>query len=184
MEITTRPRSRRAQRWATGAAVLAAVLGLCLLVPASLGLTQHVVTDHAMGGTLSRGALVFERPVRSAADLRPGDVITFPLPDAVAAPMTTRRVVAVDATSVTTRGDAHGTDDPWALDVAGVQPMRTVFAVPLAGYPQILVPWLTWAVLATVLGASALLSLLVARRRAGQVDLTLLHPVDRTAPVA
>lgn len=181
MEITTRPRSRRWQRLAAGLGLLAAALSLLLLLPGSLGLTQHVVADDAMGGALARGALVFERPVRSADELRPGDVITFPAPETSHSALVTRRVVTVDGGSVTTRGDARAEPDPWALEVEDLGPARAVFVVPYAGYPELLVPGLNWAVLALLVAAAAAWAAVVARRQAAH-HLPLLHLAERPTP--
>lgn len=180
MEITTRPRSRRWRRLAGRLSLLTAVLALCLLLPASLGLSQHVVADGAMGGSLSRGALVFERPVRTADQLQVGDVITFPRPDSAGA-MATRRVVAIEGPRVVTRGDAMTDDDPWLIDVDAVEPSLTVFAVPLAGYPQLLVPWLTWTLLALLVALAALGAVVVARREASRDHVTV-GPVADASP--
>ena len=99
MEITTRPRSRRWRRLAGWLSLLTAAMAACLLLPASLGLSQHVVADGAMGGSLARGALVFERPVRTVDQLAVGDVITFPRPDPPGA-LVTRRVVSIEGPHV------------------------------------------------------------------------------------
>ena len=88
-----------AHGWPAGCRSLTAAMAACLLLPASLGLSQHVVPDGAMGGDLARGALLFERPVQTADQLNVGDVITFPRPDAPAV-MVTRRVVSIDGSHV------------------------------------------------------------------------------------
>lgn len=162
MEITTRPRSRRWRRTAARLSLLTAVLALCLLLPASLGLSQHVVTDDAMGGSLSRGALVFDRPVRTADQLRVGDVVTF-VPSGARDPVT-RRVVSVDGPSVIARGDSRAGSDPVAFHVDRTEPSLAVASVPLVGYPQLVVPWLSFTALVSLLGFAALACVLVARR--------------------
>ena len=166
MEITTRPRSHRWQRIAARLSVLTVLVALLLLLPASLGLTQHVVSDGSMGGNLSRGTLTFERPVRSVDQLRVGDVITFPQPGEPGGAKVTRRVIAIEGPHVVTRGDAMADADPWVLDADALESSLAVFAIPLVGYPQLVVPWLTWAVLAALLAAAALASAVVARRQA------------------
>jgi signal peptidase I len=165
MEITTRARSHRWQRIAARLSVLTVLIALLLLLPASLGLTQHVVSDDGMGGNLSRGTLTFERPVRSVDQLRVGDVITFPHPGDPAGAKVTRRVISIEGSSVITRGDAMDVADPWVLDADALEASLAVFAVPLAGYPQLVVPWLTWAALAVLLALAALGSAVVARRQ-------------------
>lgn len=162
IEITTRPRSRRWQRVAARLSLLTAVLALALLLPASVGLSRHVVTDDAMGGSLSLGALVFDRPVRTAGQLRVGDVVTF-VPEGARGPVT-RRVVAIDGSRVLTRGDTRAGRAPVALDLDRVAPSRAVFAVPLVGYPELLTPWLTSTALVALRGVAALAALLAARR--------------------
>jgi signal peptidase len=164
MEITTRPRSHRWQRVAARLSLLTVLMALLLLLPASLGLDQHVVTDRGMGGSLSRGTLAFERPVRNADQLRVGDIITFPHPGDPSGARVTRRVTSIEGSEVTTRGDAMPGSDPWVLDAERLEPSLAVFAIPFAGYPQLLVPWLTWAVLAVLLALATLACGVVARR--------------------
>jgi signal peptidase I len=162
MEITPRPRSRRWQRVAARLSLLTALLAVCLLLPAALGLSHHVVADDAMGGGLSRGALVLDRAVRTADELRVGDVVTF-APAGSRAPVT-RRIVSIDGSTVLTRGDARAADDPWLLDVDRVEASLTVLAVPLVGYPELVTPWLTTSTLVALVGLAALVSFVVARR--------------------
>jgi signal peptidase len=183
MEITTRPRSRRWRRLAGWLSLFTGALAACLLLLASLGLSQHVVADGAMGGYLARGALLFERPVQTADQLNVGDVITFPSPDAPDA-LVTRRVVSIDGSQVVTRGDAMPGADPWVLEVDGIEPALTVFAVPFAGYPQLLAPWLTWLVLAVLAGLATLAALLVARREASRDHCIIRAVPDVSAAAA
>ena len=183
MEITTRPRSRRWRRLAGWLSLLTAAMAACLLLPASLSLSQHVVSDGAMGGSLARGALLFERPVQTVDQLNVGDVITFPRPDAPGA-MVTRRVVSIEGARVVTRGDAMPVADPWVLEVDGVEPALTVFAVPFAGYPQLLAPWLTWVVLAALAGLATLAAVVVARREASRDHCTVRPVPDVSAAAA
>ena len=164
MEIRTRPRSHRWQRVASRLSLLTVLLALLLLLPASLGLDQHVVSDGGMGGSLARGTLTFERPVGNAERLRVGDVITFAQPGDPAGPRVTRRVISIEGSEVTTRGDAMPHSDPWVLHTDGLESSLAVFSIPFAGYPQLLFPWLTWAVLAALLAMTALGALVVARR--------------------
>ncbi|WP_432477231.1 S26 family signal peptidase [Nocardioides sp. GXQ0305] len=168
MEITTRPRSHRWRRVASRMSLLTVLLALLLLLPASLGLDQRVVTDSSMGGSLSRGTLTFERPVGHADQLRVGDVISFPQPGDPAGARVTRRVISIEGTTVVTRGDAMPTSDPWVLDAEALESSLAVFTIPFVGYPQVLVPWLTWAVLALLLAAASLALVVVARREAAR----------------
>ena len=136
-----------------------------------------------MGGGLARGALLFQRTVQTADQLNVGDVITFPRPDAPAA-LVTRRVASIEGSHVVTRGDAMPGADPWVLEVDGVEPALTVFAVPYAGYPQLLVPWLTWLVVAVLAGLTALAALVVARREAARDHCTVRTVPDVSAAAA
>ena len=166
MEITTRPRSHRWRRVAARLSVLTVLMALLLLLPASLGLDQHVVTDRGMGGSLARGTLAFERPVRNADQLQVGDIISFPQPGDPAGVRVTRRVISIEGSEVTTRGDAMPDSDPWVLDTERLESSLAVFTIPFAGYPQLLVPWLTWAVLAVLLALAALACGVAARHEA------------------
>jgi signal peptidase len=185
MEITTRPRSHRWRRVAARLSLLTVVMALLVLLPASLGLDQNVVTDRGMGGSLSRGTLTFERPVRNADQLRVGDVITFPQPGDPAGARVTRRVMSIEGSVVTTRGDAMPDSDPWVLHTDSLESSLAVFAIPFAGYPQLLFPWLTWAVLAVLLAMTALGAVAVARREAARERRTPLSgPGGATAIAA
>lgn len=183
MEITTRPRSRRWRRLAGRLSLLTAALALGLLLPASLGLTQGIVEDDGMGGRLARGSLVFERPVQTADQLNVGDVITFPRPGAPGSEVT-RRVVSVEGAHVVTRGDALPGTDPWALEVEGVGPSQTVLAVPYAGYPQLLVPWLSWALVAALAALATLAAVLMAQREASRDHCTSRPVPGAVTPAA
>jgi signal peptidase len=106
---------------------------LLLLVPPALGLDRFVITDHAMDGTISRGSVVLAREVPTS-DLGVGDVITFERPGPEHG-LVTRRIVALEGTAATTRGDASRTVDPWTLDLVAPAYPRLLFAVPWVGYP-------------------------------------------------
>lgn len=171
MEIRTRPHSRRWRRvrsWLAGSAV---ALAIGLLAPAALGLSPRSVADDAMAGTVPRGSLAFERPVSKVEQLRVGDVISFPSPQTRSpGTLMTRRVVAIEGGAVRTRGDALPTSDPWAVSGDGAELTRVVFAIPLAGYPQLLVPWLSWAVVALLVALAAVAASVAARREARGQD--------------
>lgn len=146
--------------------VLAPVVVL-LLLPSALGLQRHVVSDAAMegssDGSIGRGSLALTREV-PAADLEPGDVITFRPPGLEEQGAVTRRLVSVDDGVARTAGDNLYRPDPWGLDVSSGTYARVVLPVPLVGYlfagPGGLVGWLA---LAVVMGAA--LALLPSRRR-------------------
>ena len=59
-----------------------------------------------------------------------------------------------------------------------------MFAVPFAGYPQLLVPWLTWVVLAVLAGLAALAAVVVARREASRDHCTVRPVPDVSAAAA
>lgn len=170
MEIRTRQHSRRWRRVSARLSLTAVVFAIVLLAPAALGLSQHAVDDEAMAGSVSRGSLVFERPVREIDELQVGDVITFPAPGIPGVEgKVTRRVVAIEGNRVRTRGDALPGADPWTLRTRTAEPSRMVFSVPFAGYPQLLVPGLTWTALALLLAVAALASAVAARLEAGRL---------------
>lgn len=144
------------------------VLALGLLVPASLGLSPHAITDPAMGGSMAVGSLAFERPVQHIDELRAGDVISFARPGSDEGPNVTRRVVSVEFASVVTRGDARSQVDSWVLEPRAAELSLTVFALPVLGYPQLAVPWLTWPVVLLLAAVALAATTVVARREAAR----------------
>lgn len=178
MEITAKPRRRGRLRAMRAVLVTGALLVVALLIPPALGMETHVVGDHAMSGTHSRGSLVFDEQV-SRTRLDVDDVITFVPPGADSAEgAVTRRIVAIDDTVIRTRGDAAAAADPWRLRQTDGDLERVVFSVPWAGYPVIALgalsipPWTPAALLlALALG-------LVLLRRAAR---PIVHP-DPPAP--
>jgi len=120
------------RRYRVALLALVAVL-LLLLIPPALGLERFVVTDRAMEDTLGRGSVAVSRDV-PASDLRVGDVIPFERPGPEDGPVT-RRIVALEGTAATTRGDASRAVDPWTLQLTEPAYPRLLFAVPWIGYP-------------------------------------------------
>ncbi len=104
------------------------------LLPILLGMERYVVTGEAMGGTLSRGSLVFERQ-KPVSELEVGDVITFTPPDAPAGTRVTRRLVSIEEGRARTQGDEHTAPDPWTLSLDQPTQSTVVVAVPWVGYP-------------------------------------------------
>ncbi len=101
MEIITRPRSRRWRVAGVRLLLAASVVAVGLLLPASLGLSQGVVSDDAMSGSVARGSLLLGRPVQTVDQLRVGDVISFADPgDPTGERRVTRRVVAIAGPTV------------------------------------------------------------------------------------
>lgn len=106
---------------------------LMLLVPPALKLDRFVITDDAMDGTLGKGSVALARAV-PASDLEVGDVITFERPGPEDG-LVTRRIVAIEASSATTQGDALDVADPWTLELVDATYPRLLFGVPYVGYP-------------------------------------------------
>lgn len=177
MEISARPRPRRLRRLAAGLAVCAIALSVAQLAPAALGLRQRAIADEAMQGAVDRGSLVLESHVHGGGQLRVGDVISFVAPEAGAGQVT-RRVVSHDGLEILTRGDALPAADAWTLRASQLDVQRVVIVVPYAGIPQLLVPFLTWPMVALLLAAGSVVGFgLAGRRTPGR------HRAGRSAPV-
>jgi signal peptidase I len=149
------------RRLLLGVLVLAPVV-LLVLLPAVLGLDRSVVSDDAMSGSMSRGAVVLARDV-PPDDLVTGDVISFTAPSGPeVGDVVTRRVVALDGTTATTRGDTRDAVDPWRLQLDAKTYARVWTGIPLLGYPFLLDGgWVVLVALALV----ALTGAVVATRR-------------------
>lgn len=142
------------------AATIAAVLfALVLLAP---GFGRYVITSGSMGSALPTGSLAFDRPVE-AADVRVGDVVTFPRPDAPGT-LVTHRVVARHGEVLRTRGDANPAADPWRLG-PGTRLQRVRFHLPYAGYPVAALRSVPLAALGLLALVLALLGAAAPRRR-------------------
>ena len=167
MEITARRRHRGWLRAIRAVIGVGALLAVALLIPPALGYETHVVHDHAMTGTHSRGSLVFDEHV-SQRQLAVGDVVTFVPPGADPADGTvTRRIVAIDDAAFQTRGDAAATVDPWRVPLVDAELERVAFSLPWAGYPVIALRSLAippWTPAALTLGLAV--ALLMLRRSA------------------
>ena len=163
MEITTRPPSRRWRRLGVALGCLTLLLAIGLLVPATLGLQQYPLADGAFAGPHDRGALLYQEAVHGPGELRAGDVISFPAPAASTVGGTvTRRVIAMDGAEARTPGDQQ--DAVWRVQVRENDVERVVLAVPFAGHPQLLVSWLTWPLIAVLLGLAAVGALAMSAR--------------------
>lgn len=134
---TARPHPlRRAAGALLTAGVLAAVaVALAVaVVPAVAGATAYTILSSSMAPALPVGSVVVVRP-RPAADVAPGDVITFLARDA-SSPDTrvvTHRVVAVEpGPAFRTRGDANADPDPGLVVPADVRGVRW-YSVPWVG---------------------------------------------------
>lgn len=136
MEIAPVPRRPPLSTGGRIMVALAVALPVTLftLLPVMLGMERYVVTGEAMGGSLSRGSLVFERQ-KPVSELEVGDVITFTPPGAPADTRVTRRLVSLEDGVARTQGDAHAAPDPWTLTLEGPTQSAVVVAVPWVGYP-------------------------------------------------
>ena len=67
-------------RWATGAALLAAVVvAMLVLLPSLFGWQRYAIVSGSMTGTYDRGSLVLDEVV-PVGELKVGDVITYTPP--------------------------------------------------------------------------------------------------------
>lgn len=131
LELTVCSR-RRSRRWMLQAASgVLAFLVLALVLPPAFGLSHHTVTDDAMSGTMDRGSVVFAKS-QPVADLEIGDVIVYPHP--TSGELITRRIAAIEAGVIWTRGDGTGALDPWTLTLDRPTQARAVAHVPYAGH--------------------------------------------------
>jgi hypothetical protein len=168
MEITTRPPPRGWRRAGVVLGGMALLIAIGLLVPAALGLRPHPLADDALAGPYQRGSLLYQEAVHGPGELRVGDVITFPAPrGSVAGTSVTRRVVAVDRQVAQTRG-AQPRAKQWRVQLGDDEVERVVFAVPFAGLPQLLLSWLTWPMIAVLLGVAGIGALAMSDRAASR----------------
>jgi signal peptidase I len=128
---TSRTRFRLFRRIALACIAVAIVAATAVSLSAwHQGYRLYIVHTGSMVPTLRPGDAVLDRP--AAGVVHPGEVITFGIhegPDSVI----THRVVAVHGNTITTKGDANRTNDPWNLpanDVVGSRFMH----LPYAGY--------------------------------------------------
>jgi signal peptidase I len=123
--------------------VLVLGLGVATVVPRLLGYQTYVITTGSMAGTADPGSLVLARTVRSDS-LQVGDVITYvPPPQVGITHPVTHRIVDVStdergARMFQTKGDANRTADPWVFELDAPVQARMELAVPLAGWPVLL----------------------------------------------
>ncbi len=96
----------------------------------SNGYRAYGVESGSMSPAFHTGDLVIDMPTTAASTYQAGDVITFhPTPGYTA----THRIVAVDATGITTKGDANLSPDLGQVTPAMVVG-RVAFVVPFGGY--------------------------------------------------
>jgi signal peptidase len=131
---------RRTGRWASGLALLVAVVVACLvLLPSLFGWQRYAIVSGSMTGTYDRGSLVLDEVV-PVADLRVGDVITY-LPPRGSGPdhLITHRIAwigrdASGARVYRTKGDANPVADPWTFALGQAKQARVRTGVPYAGF--------------------------------------------------
>jgi signal peptidase len=136
----------QAAEWAVTIAVSLAILAAVLVLtgPRLLGWQGVIVLSGSMEPELRVGGLAFVDPDVGAADIEPGDIISF---RAANGQRITHRVVETvrtdSALSFRTKGDANDDPDPdlvQAHDVLG----RVRFDVPYAGYAAQLLRQRLW----------------------------------------
>ena len=169
MEIA--PKARRRVWTARAAVLLVAVIvapvTVLALVPTVFGLERYVMTSEVMGGSLSRGALMFARTV-PASDVETGDVVSYrPPPSSGMDHFITRRVVNVGDGYLQTQADNRSTPDNWWVEQSDYPAIsRIEINVPYIGYVFF---WAegrsTWNLF--LIGAGSLLLVVMARDRWG-----------------
>jgi signal peptidase I len=128
---------RSVGRWATGAALLAAVVvAAFVLLPSLFGLERYAIVSGSMTGTYDRGSLVWDEVV-PVADLKAGDVITYMPP--AGDHLITHRIAWIGhdpsgARAFRTKGDANPVADPWTFRLDQPTQARVVMGVPYVGY--------------------------------------------------
>lgn len=156
---------RRPQRtvprrvWSVVSTVVLAAFALFAIlaigVPFVLGAQSYTVLTGSMNPGMPPGSLVAARPT-DFASIRIGDVITYQLEPGEPAVVTHRVVGSTrDNTGdrmLITRGDANDVDDEKPVIAAQVRGV-IVYAVPLLGYPNSLLPGTTRS--AAVIGIGA-----------------------------
>jgi signal peptidase I len=145
--------------------VLVLGLSVATVLPRLLGYQTYVITTGSMAGTADPGSLVLARTVPTDS-LQEGDVITYvPPPQVGIAHLVTHRIVDVSTDeqgvrAFQTKGDANRTVDPWVFQLDAPVQARMELAVPLAGWPVLLLADRMVRMLA--IGGPALLVALIA----------------------
>jgi signal peptidase len=114
--------------------LIALAVASIVVLPRIAGWSTLVVLSGSMEPAMPVGGLAFVRPT-SAADVRPGDVVTFPRPDDPEA-LVSHRVIAVTQhlgePTLWTKGDANEAADAWAVP-ADAAIGEVQFTVPYLG---------------------------------------------------
>ena len=106
--------------------VAAATAVLLLLL---LGIRPYAVSTGSMEPTIPTGAVCFVNQRAAFSELAARDVIVFRLGDL----LVTHRAVRIDASGVTTKGDANNTEDLSGKVTAENFVGKVVFWIPLVG---------------------------------------------------
>lgn len=110
-------------------AVLVAI-GCALGYAWSQGVRFYAVESGSMSPAIAEGSLVVDAPTTATSTYRVGDIVTFhPTPGYTV----THRIVAIDASGITTKGDANTTDDISQVPPTSVVG-RVIVVVPYGGY--------------------------------------------------
>ncbi|MFN2589002.1 MAG: signal peptidase I [Actinomycetota bacterium] len=115
--------------------VVVVVLVVATIGPRLLPYRTFTVLSGSMAPAIPTGSMIFDREV-DAAELAPGDIVTFHPPGG-AEKLVSHRVVRVEKTPagrlLVTRGDANGVVDDWRIPAEG-RGLRYEFHVPYLGY--------------------------------------------------
>jgi len=128
---------RSVGRWATGAALLAAVVvAMLVLLPSLFGWQRYAIVSGSMTGTYDRGSLVLDEVV-PVGELKVGDVITYMPP--AGDHLITHRIAWIGhdpsgARAYRTKGDANEVADPWTFRLDEPTQARVTAGVPYVGY--------------------------------------------------
>ena len=128
---------RSVGRWATGAALLAAVVvAMLVLLPSLFGWQRYAIVSGSMTGTYDRGSLVLDEVV-PVGELKVGDVITYTPP--AGDHLITHRIAWIGkdpsgARAYRTKGDANPVADPWTFRLDRPAQARVAVGVPYVGY--------------------------------------------------
>jgi signal peptidase len=128
---------RSVGRWATGAALLAAVVvAMLVLLPSLFGWQRYAIVSGSMTGTYDRGSLVLDEVV-PVGELKVGDVITYMPP--AGDHLITHRISWIGrdpsgARAYRTKGDANPVADPWTFRLDQPTQARVSVGVPYVGY--------------------------------------------------
>jgi signal peptidase I len=123
-------------RWATGAALTVAVVGVVALTLGTFTgwLAIQTVPTGSMEPSIERGSIIVVDPI-AVDDITVGEVIVFAAPET--GRMTVHRVTGIEQTGTgpvfTTKGDANQGPDPWRLEVEGDHLHQVRWSIPWVG---------------------------------------------------